>query len=191
MIKIYCLLIGYLAGCFQTAYIVGRIFNVDIKRFGSRNAGATNISRALGKFAGISVALIDILKSIAIYFLCIFLFKEKIFGLYAGLGVVLGHNFTFYLKFNGGKGVASTGGLLMAFDWRVGLLIFLIWLASVLLIRKIFFGAIISAVVLPFILFFYRFEIEPIIILSLLSLIVLLKHISNFKKIICDKENTS
>lgn len=133
MIRLACLGIGYLFGLFQTAYILGKMKGIDIREHGSGNAGTTNTLRVLGKKAGLIVFLGDILKTILAVILIGILFREKypeqlyLLKLYAGLGAVLGHNFPFYLKFKGGKGIAATGGMILSFDWLfvpVGLLAF-------------------------------------------------------------------
>lgn len=134
MFRITCLCIGYLFGLIQTAFIYGKMQGIDIREHGSGNAGTTNTLRVLGTKAGLIVFVGDCLKSILAIVLCTLLFKEiqgeeytYLIKLYAGAGAILGHNFPFYLKFKGGKGIACTAGLMFSFDvWFaiVGLLIF-------------------------------------------------------------------
>lgn len=112
--------IGYVFGLFQTGYIYGRTQGIDIRQYGSGNSGATNTLRTLGKKAGAIAFFGDLMKAILPIVLVKFLFANafhgdiKILELYAGLGAVLGHNFPFYMKFKGGKGIASTGGVAVA-----------------------------------------------------------------------------
>jgi len=125
---IACIIIGYLFGCIQTGYIYGRIKGIDIREHGSGNSGTTNILRTLGRKAGYITYLGDALKAI----IAIFLIRYVIFTqpgadnllltMYTGFGVVLGHNYPFYLNFKGGKGIAVTSGVMLAFDWRFGLI---------------------------------------------------------------------
>ncbi len=121
MIRLVCLFIGYIFGCFQTAYIYGRLHGIDIRKYGSGNAGTTNSLRVLGKKAGAIVLLCDILKTGLAMTLIRFLFREQygdilyLLALYAGAGAILGHNFPFFLKFKGGKGIACTAGLIIFF----------------------------------------------------------------------------
>lgn len=142
IVRCCCLVIGYIFGSFQTAYFYGRMKGIDIRKHGSGNAGTTNTLRVLGTKAGLVVFAGDLLKSILAIVLCKVLFtglwyQGGVVGdfsciaplviIYAGLGCVLGHNFPFYLKFKGGKGIATTGGLMIAFHWwfiPVGLLVF-------------------------------------------------------------------
>lgn len=124
MIRIVCLLIGYCFGIFQTAFIYGKIHGIDIREKGSGNAGTTNALRVLGKKAGIIVFFGDALKAVFAMVLVHFLFRESypdmtaLLRIYAGAGVVLGHNFPFYMGFKGGKGIAATGGISLGMAWQ-------------------------------------------------------------------------
>ena len=119
-IRLIALVIGYFFGAFQTGYIYGRLHGIDIREHGSGNAGATNTLRTLGMKAGVITFAGDCLKPIAAILLVTYFFGDyftgdaRVLGLYAGLGAVLGHNFPFYLKFRGGKGIACTAGVVMA-----------------------------------------------------------------------------
>lgn len=123
MERIYCLLIGYGLGLFQTAYLYGKLKGIDIREYGSGNAGTTNTLRVLGKKAGLIVLIGDICKTILAVVFCRLLFGDSkpemiyLLSLYAATGAILGHNFPFYLKFKGGKGIAATAGLILSFHW--------------------------------------------------------------------------
>ena len=124
MIRIVCLLIGYCFGIFQTAFIYGKLHGIDIREKGSGNAGTTNALRVLGKKAGIIVFFGDALKAVFAMVLVHVLFQDKypdmeaLLRVYAGAGVVLGHNFPFYMGFKGGKGIAATGGISLGMAWQ-------------------------------------------------------------------------
>lgn len=118
MVRIICLLIGYLVGAiFQSGYWYGRFNHIDIREYGSGNAGTTNVMRTLGKKAGVITYFVDALKSIFAAIIVHYVIgynypdMEIILILYCGMGVVLGHNFPFYLGFKGGKGIAATSGV--------------------------------------------------------------------------------
>jgi len=117
--RILCLIIGYAFGLIQTGYFYGKANGIDIREHGSGNSGATNTLRVLGTKAGLTVLLGDALKCILAVVLTHFLFAinspdlNALFKLYTALGVILGHNFPFYLKFKGGKGIAATAGLII------------------------------------------------------------------------------
>lgn len=119
--RIICILIGYVFGMFQTAFIYGKLHGIDIREHGSGNAGTTNTLRVLGTKAGLIVLAGDIFKCILAIVLCGVIFDGShpdeiyLLKLYAAAGAILGHNFPFYLNFKGGKGIAATAGLILAF----------------------------------------------------------------------------
>lgn len=119
--RIICLVIGYVFGLFQTAYFYGKAHGIDIRQHGSGNSGTTNALRVLGTKAGLIVFAGDCLKCILAVLLTRFLFGEShteaiyLLALYTAAGVILGHNFPFYMHFKGGKGIAATAGLVLAF----------------------------------------------------------------------------
>ena len=121
MERVICIVIGYLFGLFQTGYIYGRLHHVDIRQYGSGNAGTTNALRVLGKKAGIITYIGDCLKAVLAGAFVSLIFKDshadmlRLLVFYSGLGVMLGHNYPCYLKFKGGKGVACTAGLIIFF----------------------------------------------------------------------------
>lgn len=121
MERLFCIVIGYVFGLFQTAFIYGKMHGIDIRQHGSGNAGTTNTLRVLGTKAGLIVLAGDIIKCILAVVICGALFSsshpEEIYllKLYAATGAILGHNFPFYLKFKGGKGIAATAGLVLSF----------------------------------------------------------------------------
>lgn len=120
MIRIVCLLIGYVCGLFQTAYIYGKMHGIDIRTVGSGNAGTTNALRVLGTKAGVIVFLGDVAKTVVAVLIVRLLFggtyADSIYLLifYTAAGVIFGHNYPFYLGFKGGKGIAATAGMIVA-----------------------------------------------------------------------------
>ena len=121
MERVICLFIGYVFGLFQTAYFYGKTKGIDIRKYGSGNAGTTNALRVLGTKAGLIVLAGDCLKCIIAVCITRALFStghpENIYllCLYTGAGAVIGHNFPFYMGFKGGKGIAATAGLILSF----------------------------------------------------------------------------
>lgn len=139
MIRVICIAIGYVFGLFQTSYIYGRMHGIDIRNHGSGNAGTTNMLRTLGTGAGAVTFAGDMCKCILAVLLVKILFGEayadqlSLLAIYTAAGVVLGHNFPFYLGFRGGKGIAATGGLLVSMNIplaAVALFFFVITLAA-------------------------------------------------------------
>ncbi len=125
MVRLACVLIGYVFGLFQTGYLYGRMKGIDIREHGSGNAGATNALRTLGKKAGVITFFGDCFKCVFAVVAVRLLFADYgdpeenmgvLLGMYASMGVILGHNFPFYLGFKGGKGIAATAGLFVSLD---------------------------------------------------------------------------
>lgn len=119
--RIICLVIGYAFGLFQTAYFYGKAHGIDIRQHGSGNSGTTNALRVLGTKAGLIVFAGDCLKCIIAILVTKLLFGQShteivyLLALYTGAGVILGHNYPFYMNFKGGKGIAATAGLVLSF----------------------------------------------------------------------------
>ena len=119
-----CLIVGYILGNFQTGYIIGKIYKMDIREHGSGNAGTTNAFRTLGKKAGILTFIGDFLKAfIPLILMRYVIYPElmylELLMLTFGFGCVLGHNFPFVLGFKGGKGIAVTSAVFLAVDYRI------------------------------------------------------------------------
>ena len=173
--RIASLIIGYLFGIIQTAYIYGKMNGIDIREHGSGNAGTTNALRVLGKKAGAIVFAGDFLTCFTVIFFVRFIFKNTaadilpLVSLYAATGCILGHNFPVHLGFRGGKGIACTAGLLAAFDVRIGIIALITFLAIVIVTRYVSLGSII--IVTEFALFtiifgqmgFYHMDQAPLV----------------------------
>ena len=195
---IICLVVGYLCGNFSTGYLLGKRKQVDIRKYGSGNAGTTNAFRTLGKRAGILTFLGDILKAV----IPILIFRFLVFPdvpyrdlltLVTGFAVVLGHNYPFWLHFKGGKGIAVTAGALVAYDpliIPIGLILF----AGIVLITKyVSLGSLLIAVMAP-IWIAVRTYGEPyywpmVIVGSLYTISAIYMHRSNVKRLLQGTEN--
>lgn len=150
MERIICLVAGYIFGLFQTGYFYGKMNNIDIRQHGSGNSGTTNALRVLGVKAGIIVFAGDFLKTVIVCTLVRLTFADKpemvyLLMLYAGLGAVLGHNYPFYLRFKGGKGIAATAGLIVSMDWRTTLICLVLFVGAVAITRFVSLGSLLVA----------------------------------------------
>ena len=184
MIFLLLILISYLLGSFPTAVWVGKIFHgIDIREHGSNNAGATNTFRVLGIIWGWIVLIIDISKGYVAATTPLFLtdfylgFKDEvlIYQLVASFCVIIGHVFPLFANFRGGKGVATTLGIILAINLDTALISLAIFLIIFMITSYVSLGAIIASVVFPFISFFAMKEDARIMIIFsiLVSLIVL------------------
>ena len=119
MERVICLVVGYVFGLIQTGYIYGKTQNIDIRKHGSGNAGTTNALRTMGWKAGIITFIGDCFKCIIAVVLVHLIYGKAhadimpVLAMYAGMGAVLGHNYPFYMNFKGGKGIATSTGLLI------------------------------------------------------------------------------
>jgi glycerol-3-phosphate acyltransferase PlsY len=190
-----CILIGYLFGCFSTGFFIGKIKKVDIRQYGSKSAGTTNALRTLGAKAGALTLFGDILKAIIAIMLVRYLFFPdleyvRLLSLYTGLGVVIGHNYPIWLKFQGGKGIAATAGAMVAFDpliIPIGLPIFVL---SVAITRYVSVGSLIIAILFPtWIAIRNPGNIHMLLVALIYTLLAFIKHRSNIKRIINGTEN--
>ena len=149
--RILCLVAGYVFGLFQTGYFVGKHLDVDIRTKGSGNSGTTNALRVLGPKAGAVVFVGDVSKSLVLCLLVRTLYSKMmpdvalLMMLYGGFGVILGHNYPFYLQFKGGKGIAATGGMIFSLlDWRIGLICALGFVLPIAITRYVSLGSLIA-----------------------------------------------
>lgn len=152
MVRVICLVIGYVFGLFQTAYIYGRMHGIDIREYGSGNAGTTNALRVLGKKAGIIVLLGDVAKTVLAVLLVRMLFQREygdmlpLLGIYAAAGAILGHNYPVHLGFKGGKGIACTAGLVLTLGPIVTVLESVTFLLAVFVSRYVSLGSILVVI---------------------------------------------
>ena len=204
MLRILLLIIGYFIGNIETGYIFGKIHKMDIRNYGSGNAGATNTLRVLGPKAGLVVFLGDFCKSLIPCLVVRFIFRDNvslsyIYMLYIGLGVVLGHNFPFYLGFKGGKGVASTAGIIMALDIRIAVVCLIVFIITVAITRYVSLGSIFVMIILIgmshfLVKFSYGFgegasPMEFRLLTAAVGLLSIFMHRANIKRLLGGTEN--
>ncbi|MGN0383328.1 MAG: glycerol-3-phosphate 1-O-acyltransferase PlsY [Eubacterium sp.] len=208
LVRLFCIIMGYIFGLFQTGYIYGKLKKVDIRKFGSGNSGTTNTMRVLGKKAGIITYLGDTLKVVIACCITRLLFADNypdiLFALilYTGLGTVLGHNFPFYMNFKGGKGIAVTSGVVISlFDWKLFVLGFATFAIITLVSKYVSLGSLcgITGFLIELIIFgqldmltefgtkwnlTLSCRIEAYIITFLLVLLAFIRHRSNIIRLI-------
>lgn len=202
LLTIVALLASYLLGSIPTAYLFGRALKgIDIRKVGSGNVGATNALRVLGKGAGITVLVIDILKGlIAVTFLadlCVnkpILWQAQNLRIFMGLCCICGHNWTVFLQFKGGKGIATSFGVLLGLSMKVpGLnivvgLVIVTWMVVFFSTRMVSLASIIGAIALPVLCFFFKQPILITLASLLLCIFVIIRHKANLTRIFQGKE---
>ena len=203
MERLLCIAIGYLFGLIQTGYIYGRIHKVDIRKHGSGNAGTTNALRTLGWKAGVITFIGDCLKCVLAVTVVSFMFiqdpHQSLYMMYAGLGAVLGHNFPFYLKFKGGKGIASTVGLILAVNPIMFLIVAVVFIGIVLITQYVSLASIVIMILFVIMVIvkgqsgmlllpngdLYEFYALAIV----LALLAIWRHRANIKRLLNGTEN--
>ncbi|WP_107948391.1 glycerol-3-phosphate acyltransferase [Lysinibacillus parviboronicapiens] len=187
------LIVGYLIGCIHGSKVAQLLSGVDLKKSGHGNAGASNATLSLGWKYGILVALIDIGKGVAaiigvhLYLAgALHLTEVQIWLLTYTIaaGVILGHNFPFYMGFNGGKGTASIIGILLAVDWKIGLFALILFVILSFATDYLIVGVLEFYVVFCTATFLWIPGIGPTIIALILFGIALVLHIENIKRLI-------
>jgi len=194
---ICAVVIAYFLGSLPTGYLVGRARGIDIRKEGSGNIGATNALRVLGPTLGILVLLIDLLKGMAACYAAIWIprlwggsgselgaHRELILMLVGGLGAVLGHSFTCWLGFKGGKGVATTGGVFLAVALKPALICLAIFVILVALTRYVSLASITAAICLPGLVYYFHRDIFLTALTLLVALLVIYRHRSNIQRLL-------
>lgn len=203
--RILCLAIGYAFGLFQTGYLYGKTHHIDIREHGSGNAGTTNTLRTLGWKAGAVTFLGDLSKAMLAILVAWLLFREKypegieVLKMYAGFGAVLGHNYPFYLKFKGGKGIACMSGFILACFLPIAPLCLILFVGAVAITRYVSLGSILVAVSFFVQLVIFgetgiipmaeQYKTEIYVVGAVFSLLALWKHRANIKRLLTGTEN--
>jgi len=187
---IIAILIGYAFGCIQSAYFLSKMFGkMDIREHGSGNAGASNITAIMGLKYGFFVALIDILKGIFAVLVVKWIFPNiPDLAYLSGIMAIIGHIFPFYLKFRGGKGVATLVGMMIGLNWKLGLLFGLLLVIPALLADYIVIGSFTTFIALPIVTYLLGYPIVFIIMSVCLSILVFYLHRANIHRIINKEE---
>jgi len=189
-------LLGYLLGSIPTGFLVARARGVDIRTVGSGNIGATNAFRVLGKGLGIFVLLMDALKGwiavqVGAYFINRLLPGAALDNLRitAGIAAILGHNFTCWLNFKGGKGIATSAGVLIALvPWAL-VIILSIFIILFLTTRFVSVGSIAASFSLPFATWFTTKDVGLTIVTGAMGALAILKHRKNIQRLLNGTEN--
>ena len=188
---------SYLLGSLPIGYIVGKIAGVDIRKSGSGNIGATNVLRVLGKKYGYTVFFLDALKGFAVVRISLALVSTtpaaqpyaNLFALLGAVVCVIGHSFPVWLDFRGGKGVATSAGVIIGLMPLAAIIVFPIWFIVFEICRYVSVASICAAISLPItIALFLRFKVMDSVVLLYFSIalavVVVWRHRSNFSRLL-------
>ncbi len=183
MLQILSILIGYFLGSIPFGLILCRyIFGIDIRKLGSGNIGATNVHRNTGLVLGISVLILDLLKGFFSAWIGFSLAGE--YGAVAGgLAAIAGHNWSFYLKFVGGKGVATTAGVAIFLFPKAFLILLPLWVIIVAITKYVSLASVTSAIVMPFCVYLFGYTLPYIAMSILAGAFAVYRHKENIKRL--------
>ncbi len=192
---LYAALTGYLCGSIPTAYWLGlAVYRINIFEHGSCNMGATNVYRVLGKIPFAVTLVMDILKGMAAVLICASLFPtvpEAVF--IAGAAALCGHTLSFWVRFKGGKGVATGLGVFLALATKASIASLLVFLAVLIISGMVSLGSIVAAVALPFFIYFFK-ELGPVYnpyltaFAAIVAAFIVFKHKANIQRILKGEE---
>ena len=191
---------AYLIGAIPFGYLIGRLHGIDIRKVGSGNIGATNVTRTVGKVQGKICFFLDFFKGALPVALVNSVFTQDTanLALAAGLAVILGHIFPIYLKFRGGKGVATAAGVALALAPYPLLCALLVWLVTFLTTRYVSLASIVAAAALPVAAALLLglglptpvpLGASTLIFFTLIALLAILRHVSNIKRLLNGTES--
>jgi acyl phosphate:glycerol-3-phosphate acyltransferase len=184
--------LAYLLGSIPTGYLLGKARGIDIRTVGSGNIGAANAFRALGKGAGIAALAADAFKGFAAARFLPLLFgsapSENLL-IAAGLAAIVGHNYTCWLKFRGGKGIATSAGVLLAWMPFALLMVLGVWLLVCAISRYVSLASVAAALALPFTAWVADGSIPMVMIAAAVGVLAIYRHRSNIRRLLNGTEN--
>ena len=199
MITVLLILIAYVLGSIPNALWVGKTFkNIDVREHGSKNTGSTNAARVLGPKLGIFTLILDILKGALPTYLGIVLGAnlltrmtgiDKLDIIVIGMAAILGHTFSLFLKFKGGKAVATTLGVFLVLVPYAILILLVVFFVIFGLTKYVSLASIVSAVVLPIAVYFTTRHIPLTVLGIIIGLLVIIRHKENIKRLINGTES--
>lgn len=183
---------AYLCGAFPTSFLAGRVLRgIDLREHGSRNLGATNVYRVMGLGVAIPVAVIDILKgAVPVWFIAPRVSDSLVMALLLGAAAILGHVFSVFVGFKGGKGVATAAGVMLGLVPAAIGVSFVVWLVTVLLTRYVSLASLLGAVVLaPSVWLLHADRRELVPLCALIALAIVFFHRANIARLRNGTEN--
>jgi glycerol-3-phosphate acyltransferase PlsY len=181
--------LGYIIGSIPNGLLIGKmLYDVDLRQFGSKNIGATNAFRTLGLWPAFWVFLTDATKGVIAVYLGSLLIGTPIALLVGGIAAVIGHNWSMFLRFTGGRGVATGLGVIAVLVPKITVVIFLIWAIIVYLTRYVSLASIVSAILVPIFMWFMGEQIEILCFGIVAALFVVGRHKPNIERLLKGEE---
>ena len=182
--------ISYLLGSIPNGLILGKaIWGVDLRQHGSKNIGATNAWRTIGKAGGISIFALDFLKGAVSAYLGLHLGGSELAGVLCGILAIAGHSWSVFLAFKGGKGVATGLGVIAALMPMVTLIVFAVWFAIVYFTGYVSLGSMVGAALVPILTLFFGLHTEFLILGLIAAVFIIYRHKSNIERLLNGTES--
>lgn len=175
-------------GSMPVGLVVAKVKGVDLRKVGSGNIGATNVLRALGKVPALITLSGDMFKGFIPVLLSTYILDDPLTHGIVGLFAILGHDFSLFLRFRGGKGVATSIGVILAYAPIVSIITILLWITVVFMTRYSSMGAIVSFILFPINIYIFDYTHEKFLISILITLLLLFKHRENIGRLLSGKE---
>ncbi|HIE30170.1 TPA: glycerol-3-phosphate 1-O-acyltransferase PlsY [Candidatus Poribacteria bacterium] len=182
------ILLSYLVGAIPFGYIIGRLWKgIDIREYGSGNIGFTNVLRAIGTVPGFIVMLLDIGKGVAAVVGIARLGEANltILPVLCGIASIIGHNWTIYLNFKGGKGIDTTIGVFIALEPIATVISLIVWVIAVAITRYVSLGSLLFVICLPLATLAIKQDITAVLVAAILAMLfAIYKHRSNIVRLL-------
>jgi glycerol-3-phosphate acyltransferase PlsY len=189
MTYVLLILFAYLVGSIPVGVLLARLKGKDPRKTGSGNIGATNVMRSAGKVLGIATLVGDVLKGFIPTFIAMRLGVPEFVIALVGLAVFSGHLFPVFLKFKGGKGVATGAGVFLAINYPVILMSFIIFFIIFLIWKYVSLGSLVGTAIIPLSFTLLKAPLEYVLLSLLLACCVFIKHKDNIKRLLAGTEN--
>lgn len=181
--------LSFIVGSIPVGPLVARVEGIDLRNIGSGNIGATNVLRAMGKIPALLTLSGDIMKGTIVVIAAKYLFNSHMMEGIIGLSAILGHNFSIFLGFKGGKGVATSIGVLLAYSPGVAIITIVLWLAIAYFTKYSSLSAIVSFGLLPVNIYLFDYSKEKLIISFIITVLLILRHTANIAKLLRGEES--
>ena len=185
------IIIGYIFGSIPSGLVlVKMVCGIDIREYGSKNIGTTNVFRTVGGRMASIVLIADVVKGILAVLLVRYLFESSLhLELLTAIASLLGHNYSVFLGFKGGRGVATGLGLILLFMPDVCIFSFTVWLVIVFVTRYVYLGSIVGAFITPIVAYYRGYPIELVLFALAACVFVIVRHYENMKRLIAGTES--
>ena len=185
------IIIGYIFGSIPSGLVlVKMVCGIDIREYGSKNIGTTNVFRTVGGRMASIVLVADVVKGILAVLLVRYLFDSNLhLELFTAIAALLGHNYSMFLGFKGGRGVATGLGLILLFMPDVCIFSFTVWLVIVFVTRYVSLGSIVGAFITPIVAYYRGYPLELVLFAMAACVFVIVRHYENMKRLIAGTES--